>query len=79
MKPPKKIVVAGYYNVEDRDSNRGADVWDDYYDTIKEATHRAKYILTDAYQRGCEMSRPLTYSQVLVNGECHSDFFRKSA
>lgn len=77
MKTPKKIVVAGYYSVEDRDNGRGADVFDEYCDTIAEAKERARYMLTDDCSKSCEMSRPLTYSQVLVNGECHSDFFRK--
>lgn len=46
-------------------------------DTVKEARDRAKYVLTDAFQQSCEMARPLGYSQVVVNGECRYDYFRK--
>ncbi len=49
----------------------------DECDTVKEAKHRAKYVLTDAFQRSCEMARPLGYSQVVVNGECVYDYFRR--
>jgi|GEM_PF-1978230 len=52
------------------------DVVQDYPETLKEAKARAKYFLSDEYQRACEMSRPLGYAQVIRNGECVADFFR---
>lgn len=47
------------------------------FDTIKEARAYAKRTLTDEYQQQNEMSEPIRYAQVLVNGECVSDYFRK--
>lgn len=49
----------------------------DEFDTIAEAKRKAKYYLTDEYQRVIESSEPMRYSQVMVNGECVADYFRK--
>lgn len=49
----------------------------DQFDTIGEAKKRAKYYLTDDYQRIIESSEPMRYAQVVVNGECVADYFRK--
>lgn len=54
----------------------------DKYDTLKEAKRRAKYLLTDEAQRTFEMSEPLRYARITLNGElqngcCIEDFFRK--
>ncbi len=46
------------------------------FDTIGEAKKRAKYYLTDEYQRQSEASSPLGYAQVVVNGNCVWDAFR---
>lgn len=46
-------------------------------DTIGEAKRKARYVLTDEYQRLVEASSPMTYSQVVVDGECLHDYFRK--
>lgn len=47
------------------------------FDTIKEAKAFAKKTLTDAFQSLNEMSQPLRYAQVCVDGECRADYFRK--
>lgn len=49
----------------------------DSFDTIAEAKKRAKYYLTDDYQQRIESSEPMRYAQVVVNGECVEDYFRK--
>lgn len=72
----KKIIVLTFQTWEDFDQRRGC-VTDFDYDTIKEAKHHAKRALTDEYARSNEMAQPLEYSQVVVDGEVHSDFFRK--
>jgi hypothetical protein len=46
-------------------------------DTIKDAKNKARYYLTDYFQQSAELSEPLGYSQVVVNGECRYDYFRK--
>jgi hypothetical protein len=70
-----KYTVLAAWDQDDLD--RSGAVIEDGYDTLKEAKHRAKYYLTDEYQRGGEMSRPLGYSQVRNQaGECVADFFR---
>jgi len=46
------------------------------FDTIKEARAYAKRTLTDECMRQNEMSTPICYAQVVVNGECVSDYFR---
>ncbi len=56
--------------------NGQCDVAGDFQDTLKEAKVRARYLLTDEYQQAAEMQRPLTYAQVLRDGECVADFFR---
>lgn len=53
------------------------DVWETHCDTIKEAIARAQYVLTDEFQSSGEMIQPLGYSQVLKDGVCVRDFFRK--
>jgi len=47
------------------------------HDTVKEARARAKYMLTDSYQASAEASEPLRYAQVVVDGVCVEDYFRK--
>lgn len=49
----------------------------DEFDTIGEAKRKAKHYLTDEYQNLIEASEPMQYSQVVVNGECLYDYFRK--
>lgn len=53
----------------------------DTCDTLKEAKARAKYLLSDAAQVSFEMSEPLRYARILLNGEldrgcCVADYFR---
>jgi hypothetical protein len=72
----KSIIVAAAHTQEQVEAGQ-CDIWDDFNDTIAQARDRARYYLTDEYQRSAEMSSPLTYSQVIVDGEVHSDFFRK--
>lgn len=47
------------------------------FDTIAEAKRKAKYYLTDDYQRVIESSEPIRYAQVVVNDVCEFDYFRK--
>jgi hypothetical protein len=47
------------------------------FDTIAEAKKKAKYYLSAEYQKYCEASEPLRYSQVVVNGDCVADYFSK--
>lgn len=47
------------------------------FDTIGEAKRKAKYYLTDEYQHVIESSRPMQYAQVVVNGECLCEYWRK--
>lgn len=49
----------------------------DSFDTIREAKARAKYYLTDEYQRVVEAAEPLKYAQVVVDDGCVADYFRK--
>lgn len=49
----------------------------DSFDTISEAKKRAKYYLSDDYQRVIESSEPIRYAQVVVDGQCVADYFRK--
>lgn len=49
----------------------------DQFDTIAEAKRRAKHYLTDEYQAQIESSEPMQYAQVVVNGDCLYDYFRK--
>lgn len=46
-------------------------------DTLGEAKRKARYLLTDEHQAAIESSRPLTYAQVVVDGQCLYDYFRK--
>ncbi len=48
-------------------------------DTIKEAQRLAKYYVSGDYEKhmGADASEPLRYSQVVVDGACHSDYFAK--
>jgi len=72
----KQITVAAAKTIEQSEAGQN-DVWFDGFDTIAEAKKRAKYYLSDDYMRSGEMSEPLGYAQVIVDGEVHSDFFRK--
>ena len=56
---------------------KNCDVEYTHFETLKEARERAKYILTDDHMRHIESSVPMNYSQVILNGECVSDYFRK--
>lgn len=53
------------------------DVVDTNCGTVTEARHRARYLLTDEAMRNAEASQPLGYSQVVVDGQCVADYFRK--
>ena len=46
-------------------------------DTIAEAKRKARYLLTDEEMHLVEASEPNRYAQVVVNGECVADYFRK--
>lgn len=46
------------------------------FDTVKEAKARARQYLTDDYQQLSEASEPLTYAQVVADGEVLYDYFR---
>lgn len=48
-------------------------------DTIKEAKERAKYYVSGDYEKylGADAGEPMRYSQVTVDGEFHSDYFKK--
>ena len=47
-------------------------------DTIAEAKKFAKYALSKECQASCEMSEPMGYAQVIVDGECLYDYFSKA-
>jgi hypothetical protein len=50
----------------------------DVCDTKAEAVARARYLLTDEYQRVTEMSEPFGYVRVMRDGQvCVADRFRK--
>ncbi len=77
MAKEKKIVVlaaTSQYALE----QKGADV-DEICDTIAQAKKRAKYFLTEEFMNACETTTRLSYSQVLVNGECLYDFFGRDS
>jgi hypothetical protein len=46
-------------------------------DTIKEAKARVKRITSKEWQELTEMSEPIRYAQILVDGECLYDYFAK--
>ena len=46
-------------------------------DSIKEAKARVKRIMSADWQALTEMSEPIRYAQILVNGECIYDYFAK--
>lgn len=75
-----------YYAVEAAHSQRQVEDGQcdvvDRCDTLKEAKARAKYLLSDEAQASFEMSEPLAYARILLNGElddgcCVADYFRK--
>lgn len=70
----KSIVVAV---AEDIDSfeKYGPRFEETHCETISEAKKRAKYLLTEDYRLVIEASSRLGYAQVVVDGECHSDYF----
>lgn len=47
------------------------------FETVAQAKQQARRYLTDDYQKLSEASEPLRYAQVVVNGECVADYFRK--
>jgi hypothetical protein len=53
------------------------DIVDDFCDTLAIAKKRARYLLTDDFQRSGEMSEPLRYAQVVRDEEVLWDVFRK--
>lgn len=57
---------------------KGADVEEKHCETLAEARKRAKYLLSEEYRIRSEASERLGYSQVVVNGECISDYFGSS-
>lgn len=72
-----KYQVRGYRTFGDYERHNGCDI--DYdCDTLAEAKQRAKYVLSDDYQRDCEASAPCGYSQVvrLSDGVVMYDCFR---
>jgi hypothetical protein len=67
--------------------NRQCDLAEEH-DTITEAKARLKmvpngkgkrerYLFSESYQRLIEASEPLRYAQILIDGECLSDYFAK--
>lgn len=46
-------------------------------DTIAEAKRKAKYLLSDEEMQLVEASEPNRYAQVVVDGKCLYDYFRK--
>ncbi len=72
---PKYLVMA-YEN--DENVRDGCTV-DSTYDTLKQASHRAKYYLTEDYQRASESSIRLAYATVTnrFTGEIVADFYAK--
>jgi hypothetical protein len=44
-------------------------------DSIKQAKVRVKRIMSADWQALTEMSEPIRYAQILVNGECLYDYF----
>lgn len=73
----KTITVLAFQSWQDFHNQSGA-VAESTFDTLREARARARYYLTDAFQASGELAAPLHYSQVLVDGECVSDYFRQS-
>jgi hypothetical protein len=50
---------------------------ENHFDSIKEAKARVKYVMSKQYQNVAEMSEPIRYAQIVVNGECLYDYFAK--
>jgi len=70
----KTIEVRAAYCMNDLESGRIASERVGF-DTVSEATKYAKRCLSVQFQASEELSRPLGYSVVIVNGARHSDFF----
>lgn len=71
----KSIQIEAAHTQEQVESHQ-CDIVEDR-ETIKDATKRAKYFLTDDYQRSAESSEPFRYARIIVDGEIHSEFWRK--
>ena len=56
--------------------NHQCDIVEDS-DTIKEAKARIKRFMSKEWQQMAEMSEPIRYAQIMVDGECLYDFFAK--
>jgi hypothetical protein len=70
-----KVAAARSFDDFERD---GAEMIEDHFGTIKEAKDRAKHLLTKDYAKASE-APAFGYSQVIVDGSVHSDFFSKDA
>jgi hypothetical protein len=74
----QKQITVGAARIQQDVLDGQCDVWMDGFDTVADAKQYARRVLTDEYQRSAEMSAPLGYSQVCVDGECIADYFRKA-
>lgn len=74
----KIIAILAARTQEDLET-KGADVEEIHFQTIGEAKQRARYLLTEEYQRITESSYQLGYAQIRVNGHVSRDYFRKGA
>ena len=68
-------VLAGRTQKDVLDEQCG--VYEDRFDSIKEAKARVKRIMSRDYQQLVEMNDPIRYAQIRVDGECLYDFFAK--
>lgn len=75
MKNTKQIEVVASYDQTSVLNGRGN--IHQTFDTIGEAKRYAKRCLTDEFQALIEASEPQRYSQVIVDGDCVADYFRK--
>ena len=66
-----KYIILGFYTENTFD---GSDA-ESPADTLVEAKRRAKCMMTPAYQRVCESSRPITRVQIIRGDECIEDYF----
>jgi hypothetical protein len=66
-----------YRQVINRDRDLQCTFGENYFDSIKEAKARLKRIMSEDYRISSEMSEPIRYGQIVVNGECVYDCFAK--
>lgn len=69
----KNITIFAGYSTKER--HGGWQYEDTFCETIKEAKKRAKYLLTEDYQRLGEMSEPFKYAQVVGDGDVLYEFY----